>query len=160
MTDKPVTLQIPEALLIRAQSAQIDVRQVLIDALEDKVGSADEAHTLEVVTDEELAAEDALWDESFARSPEVLDRLIAEALQSWQALLIRAQSAQIDVRQVLIDALENKVGDNSQTYQEMSEIARTIQALPNEIKPTPEEIDGEIRTFRRERAAKNVQGVS
>ncbi len=38
--------------------------------------------TVEIVTEEMLAREDALWEESFARTPHVLDRLRAEGLQS------------------------------------------------------------------------------
>ena len=38
--------------------------------------------TLEVVTEDMLAEEDTRWEESFARTPHVLDQLLAEGLQS------------------------------------------------------------------------------
>ena len=38
--------------------------------------------TVEVVSQDMLAEEDALWEESFERTPHVLDRLLAEGLQS------------------------------------------------------------------------------
>ncbi len=37
MSDKSVTVEVPEDLLARAQAAQVDVRQTLIEALERKV---------------------------------------------------------------------------------------------------------------------------
>ncbi len=37
MSDKPLTVEIPEELLARAQAANIDVRQTLIEALEHKM---------------------------------------------------------------------------------------------------------------------------
>ena len=37
--------------------------------------------TVEVVTPEMLAAEDAAWEEAIAQDPEKLDRLLAEGLQ-------------------------------------------------------------------------------
>ncbi|MBC7870644.1 MAG: hypothetical protein H7Y09_07370 [Chitinophagaceae bacterium] len=37
------------------------------------------------VSDEELAADDALWDEQFAASQDVLDKLAANALAKYQA---------------------------------------------------------------------------
>jgi len=36
--------------------------------------------TIERVTPEQLAKEDEIWDELFARAPEVLERLVAEAM--------------------------------------------------------------------------------
>ena len=38
--------------------------------------------TVEVITPEMLAAEDAMWEESIARTPDKLDQLLAEGLQA------------------------------------------------------------------------------
>ena len=68
-------------------------------------------------------------------------------------LLLRAQAAHVDIRRVFIDAVEKEVR-LAHGVQEMREIAQAIQALPDEMKPTPEEIDAEIKAYRREQAAK------
>ncbi len=38
--------------------------------------------TLEIMTDAMIAQEDTLWEELFARTPHILDQLLAEGLQS------------------------------------------------------------------------------
>ncbi len=43
---------------------------------------------IEPITEEEIAAEDARWDESFARSQDVLRRMADEALRDYEAGLI------------------------------------------------------------------------
>ena len=49
MSDKPLTLELPEELIGRAQAAKLDLRQVLIEALETKLPSADDAEIEQIL---------------------------------------------------------------------------------------------------------------